>query len=299
MIRPADEGGGEDRPPALAHGELADRPVGEGGEADLLERRLPGLAWLAAQPADQAEDLPHRGIGGEVRLLRDVGQAPPRRHLVGPQVVAVDLHPATIGQLDPGGDLQERALAAAIRADEEGEARPQVGLGLGEHRLAPAVGEADTGEPDHEALQDWGSPIARWWISSQRLTFWRRSRAAAARRTGRVRTRNASASQGRRARRAAESPPWRRISPAAPVRRSGARRRAPDERAARQGKAPASGRRARGVRRAATATIGRACTARKAASVVTRCKADWGSERDQGRPAGGWRAPLPPRPGRG
>ena len=63
-------------------------------------------------------------------------------------------------------------------------------------RLGGPVGEGGPAEADHEALHDCGSPAARWWSSSQRLTFCRRSRAAAARRAQGAAARASKAAQG-------------------------------------------------------------------------------------------------------
>jgi hypothetical protein len=110
--------------------------VGEAVEAHGDEGFAPPLPGLSAQAADEVQDLAHGGVGRQVRLLRNVGEGPPRRHLVGPEIVAVDLHPAGVRPLHARRELQQGALAAAVPSQEEGEARPDLQVDSREDRLA-------------------------------------------------------------------------------------------------------------------------------------------------------------------
>jgi len=106
---------------------------------ELLAPSLPGLA---AEPADEVEDLAQRRVRGQVGLLGDIGEPPPRRHLrarVAPEIVAVDLDPARIRPLDSRRQLQERALAAAVGSQQQRQPGSESQVHTVQDRLGVAV----------------------------------------------------------------------------------------------------------------------------------------------------------------
>src|SRR5258708_29905591 len=83
------------------------------------------------------------------------GQAAPRRRLVAPQVDAVDGDLAAVGRLDAGRQLEQRALAAAVRAEQQGQAGAELEIESVQHRPAAQVAEGNPVEADQSPLPDW------------------------------------------------------------------------------------------------------------------------------------------------
>ncbi len=158
VFGPADEGRGEKRPLALAGGQLPDGVVRFVREPEDLEGfRARGLR-LAAEPADEPEDVLQGGIRRDVGELGEIGEGAPRFDFPLPEIDAVDQDAAPVRPLDAGRELQQRALAAAVRADEKAQARSEREGGVPEDGPGRLVSERDTFEDHHDALQERGSP---------------------------------------------------------------------------------------------------------------------------------------------
>ena len=234
----ADERRGEEGPLALARGQLPDRPPGFVREPeDLQGFRARGLR-LAAEAADEAEDVPEGGVGRDVGELREIGQAAARFGLPHPEVEAVDEDPAPVRPLDAGRELEQGALAAAVRAEKERQAGPEREGRVPDDGPVGLVGERDVFEDHHDALQDRGSPAFEWRRSAQRVGLRRRSAFRARRKAPGAAAAKRNEVQGRRARTRDRIAPSIAICPSAPNGRSPASRMAPAPRMASQASGP-------------------------------------------------------------
>ena len=200
--------------------------------------RSPAADGLAAKAADETQNVPQRGVRRDIRELREIGQSPSGFGFFPPEIGAVDEDAARVRTLDARGQLEQRALAAAVRAEEQGQTRRQREARLPDDGPLRLVTEGDGFEDHHEALQERGSPAFRWWRSAHRVGLNRRSAFRAKRKATGAATARSHEIHGITATLMEMIVPSTKTGPRTPNGRSAASRMAPAPRRANQAKGP-------------------------------------------------------------
>jgi hypothetical protein len=119
MLRGSDEDRGEHGPAPLAQRQLPHRMVGCSLEPEEVQGLAAFLLGPTPHPADEAHDLIQSRIGCQIRMLGEIRDPLAGLNLFSPEVSAVNQDRARIRLLHTGSQLQQRALAATVRPQEQ------------------------------------------------------------------------------------------------------------------------------------------------------------------------------------
>ena len=137
--RIADQRGGEQRAPPLAHRQLADGVPRRLEQPDPIERIGCRCPRLAAQSRHELKDVGDRRVRRELGVLGHVRQVTSRLRLRLPEVQIVDRDRTGRWTLDTGDDAHQGALSGAVRADHDRESWTDVQRRDGERWSAAVV----------------------------------------------------------------------------------------------------------------------------------------------------------------